>query len=206
MAKQVINLGTAPNGAGGDDRRGAWVKAKANFTELFNWLANSSQTDDQQTALPTTLPVARGGTGAASPSAARTALGCKSAAAADIVGVVSQDAGGPTGAIIERGSNASGEYVKFADGTMICTWSGSVNYNLTNQYGANYFAVGSWSFPAQFANAPVMSGKAFLSGRLTYVASSVLSTTSWAFSVVDPNGSPASGSYLVQLSAIGRWR
>jgi len=35
MAKQSINLGTAPTGAGGDDRRSAWVKANANFDELY---------------------------------------------------------------------------------------------------------------------------------------------------------------------------
>ena len=34
-----------------------------------------------------------------------------------ILGTVSQSGGIPTGAIIERGSNANGEYVRFADGT-----------------------------------------------------------------------------------------
>lgn len=38
MAKQTINLGTAPTGAGGDDRRSAWVKAIANFNELYEAL------------------------------------------------------------------------------------------------------------------------------------------------------------------------
>jgi len=37
-----------------------------------------------------------------------------------ILGTVSQTNGIPTGAIIERGSNANGEYVKFADGTLEC--------------------------------------------------------------------------------------
>ena len=37
-----------------------------------------------------------------------------------IVGPVYQSAGVPTGAIIEHGSNANGEYVKYADGLMIC--------------------------------------------------------------------------------------
>lgn len=36
----------------------------------------------------------------------------------NIIGTVSQTSGVPTGAIIERGSNANGDYVKFADGTM----------------------------------------------------------------------------------------
>lgn len=39
----------------------------------------------------------------------------------NILGTVSQASGTPTGAIIERGSNANGEYVRFADGTQICT-------------------------------------------------------------------------------------
>jgi hypothetical protein len=38
-----------------------------------------------------------------------------------ILGTVSESSGVPTGAIIEQGSNANGEYVRFADGTQICT-------------------------------------------------------------------------------------
>ncbi|WP_339119215.1 hypothetical protein [Halomonas sp. BMC6] len=37
----------------------------------------------------------------------------------NMVGAVSQSGGAPTGAVIERGSNANGEYTKFADGTVI---------------------------------------------------------------------------------------
>lgn len=75
MAKQVINLGAAGNnGAGGDDRRSAWLKGKANFTELYNWLTNRSDGDDTATALPNALPVARGGTGGRTPAEARTGL------------------------------------------------------------------------------------------------------------------------------------
>ncbi len=39
----------------------------------------------------------------------------------NVLGTVAQSSGVPTGAIIERGSNANGEYVRFADGTQICT-------------------------------------------------------------------------------------
>jgi hypothetical protein len=35
MAKQTINLGTAPTGAGGDTPRSAFTKAQANFDELY---------------------------------------------------------------------------------------------------------------------------------------------------------------------------
>ncbi|WP_158971824.1 DUF2793 domain-containing protein [Chachezhania sediminis] len=40
---------------------------------------------------------------------------------ANLLGTVSQSGGTPTGGVIERGSNANGQYVRFADGTQICT-------------------------------------------------------------------------------------
>ncbi|MFQ2373347.1 hypothetical protein ACK306_17425, partial [Aeromonas caviae] len=62
---------------------------------------------------------------------ARTLLASATAAAArvvldaygknNIVGAVSQSGGVPTAAIVERGSNANGEYTKYADGTLICS-------------------------------------------------------------------------------------
>lgn len=39
----------------------------------------------------------------------------------NIVGTVSEAAGVPTGAIIESGSNANGQFIRWADGTQICT-------------------------------------------------------------------------------------
>ena len=41
----------------------------------------------------------------------------------NILGTVSQSGGVPTGAIIQRGSNANGHFARFADGTQICTGS-----------------------------------------------------------------------------------
>jgi hypothetical protein len=38
-----------------------------------------------------------------------------------VLGLVSQSGGLPTGGLIERGANANGEYVRFADGTQICS-------------------------------------------------------------------------------------
>lgn len=39
----------------------------------------------------------------------------------NVLGTVTQSGGVPTGAVIETGSNASGYYIRFADGTQICT-------------------------------------------------------------------------------------
>ena len=45
----------------------------------------------------------------------------------NILGTVTQSSGIPTGAIIERGSNANGQFVRYADGTMICTMTRTEN-------------------------------------------------------------------------------
>lgn len=63
--------------------------------------------------------------------------------AADIQNVVSPVS---SGGIIERGSNANGEYVKFADGTMICTGTVIV---AANTYTS------AWTFPVAFSATPM---------------------------------------------------
>ena len=75
MAKQTINQGTAPTGAGGDTFRSGSAKLQANDDELYNALgANASG------VLPAALPLTKGGTGATTAAAARTNLGLGSAA------------------------------------------------------------------------------------------------------------------------------
>ena len=66
----------------------------------------------------------------------------------NLLGTVSQTAGAPTGAVIERGANANGEYVKFADGTLICTASG-----ITLAYATADLITYAWTFPV-----PCVSG------------------------------------------------
>ncbi len=81
-------------------------------------------------------------------------LGLRTAAKADVVGTVSQSGGVPTGAIIERGSNSNGEYTKFADGTLICCFTKSVESITSNPSGGTtnlYFSTESvFTFPATF--------------------------------------------------------
>lgn len=54
----------------------------------------------------------------------------------NIIGTVTQSGGVPTGAIIERGSNANGEYVKFADGSLF--FSSVKDVNVASS-GAQFF-------------------------------------------------------------------
>ena len=63
----------------------------------------------------------------------------------NILGTVSESSGVPTGAIIERGSNSNGEFVRYADGTMICGMP-LVQFNGVNSFRI----VASITYPSPF--------------------------------------------------------
>ncbi len=80
---------------------------------------------------------------------------------ANILGMVSQVAGAPTGAVIERGSNANGDYVRFADGTQICTRTNLSAANASTALGSLFRSDDvTWTYPAAFVGAPVVCGNA----------------------------------------------
>jgi len=120
----------------------------------------------------------------------------------NILGTVTESSGVPTGAIIERGSNANGEFVKYADGTMICTRDISVNHTSTGIQG--------FTWPAVFAFS------ANLSVSVKFSATSTLSridrlnnchgqgnTTSAVFAI--GTGGTAAETLTHTMSGIGRW-
>ncbi|AZC52258.1 hypothetical protein C4K35_4689 [Pseudomonas chlororaphis subsp. piscium] len=63
------------------------------------------------------------------------------------VGTVSQASGVPTGALIEKGINSNGYYLKFADGTMICGAEGRPG-TFDNATNINY----PWTYPIPFTS------------------------------------------------------
>jgi hypothetical protein len=78
MARQEINLGTAPTGAGGDTTRSTGMKINAMTQELYTALGGQPGT------LPAALPVSKGGTGGTTQAAAQSGLGLGNAAVAAI--------------------------------------------------------------------------------------------------------------------------
>ena len=66
----------------------------------------------------------------------------------NIVSTVSESGGVPTGGIIERGSNSNGEFVRYADGTMICSDFFTLDHESSSR------CAGSITFPATFAGRP----------------------------------------------------
>jgi hypothetical protein len=124
----------------------------------------------------------------------------------NILGPVAFSGGANTGAIIERGSNANGEFVRFADGTMICAFSYTETSGVATSDGAIFrnATLLTWTFPAVFLpSAPiVVAGQFFAVGAWASqrAASAVNCLYYWQTAVA------ATVSGTAQLSAIGRWR
>lgn len=77
----------------------------------------------------------------------------------DLVGSVSQSGGVPTGAVIERGSNANGAFVRLADGTQFC-WSPTFTQSVATANGGLFMSGTpiSWTPPAVFSTTNDMCG------------------------------------------------
>lgn len=124
-----------------------------------------------------------------------------------IVGTVSQAAGVPTGRVMERGSNANGEYVRFADGTQICTLRQTISLAIGTAFlGGFRSAAQTWAFPAAFVGGawPAVtvtpeSASAF-SGILT--GSPTSASAAWAVTSVT---SQTAANRIVAMTATGRW-
>ncbi len=129
-----------------------------------------------------------------------------------ILGPVSQSGGVPTGAVIERGSNANGDYVRYADGTQICTHTITLSYNAAARVNTH------WSYPAAFATAPNVSFSGNLSDFLAnatpgpdevgQIWSGVVSTTwvpVWLYRLSGMTDFAPGDTCDVRVTAIGRW-
>lgn len=128
-----------------------------------------------------------------------------------ILGAVSQSGGVPTGAIIERGSNSDGEYVKYADGSLVCTRtqvvSGVViNDNAPGELSRNAVGV-SFPFPVLFALlSGVGGGKVNPRSGRTVTSVGVSGGTQWEVAYYRSSGSAiAFEDHIVYLTAHGRW-
>lgn len=128
---------------------------------------------------------------------------------ANIVGTVSQSGGVPTGALIERGSNANGEYVRFADGTQIAWHRPQLVYTSTSQMSL------TWTYPASFTPAPNIVATLDLTGMSitpvypdlgavginTYAGSALIKIAR----ITGMTNFTAPDTLYLRCSAVGRW-
>lgn len=213
MAWQEIILGTPPSGFGGDPPRVASMKINAMTKELYAEVESLGSADD-------VVPIEKGGTGATTQELARSGLGLGSAAVANLVGTMA------SGAIIEKGSNANGNFIKFADGTML-TWGAQLR-NVTTLAGQ----AAAWDDGSQ-QPAPFLAGSGNVqttvsfgfyvgingAGGLLYCAMQHYNNgVNWYHSGVNMGVSPSAShpsfvygsitslSYVVSFQSMGRWK
>jgi len=128
----------------------------------------------------------------------------------NILGTVSQLAGVPTGAIIERGSNANGEFVKYADGTMICSILRANALNGTAMLAAapiHFSADQTWTYPAAFVVKPAiaLNGERASSDSIAvWAATRGATNTTATVRAYSTSGSSVLG-FDIHAIAIGRW-
>ncbi|BBV79664.1 tail fiber protein [Enterobacter cloacae] len=157
------------------------------------------------------LSIDQGGTGATTAESARSNLGLRSAALADVLGTVSQAGGVPTGAVIEKGANSNGEYVRFADGTQICRMAvaaaDAVNKNVTTagSLGGYRSSQNPVPFPANFAAPAYCSGHINNNGHNVRIELVSGNQASCQFAFHAVNSGTYSGADTIYITAIGRW-
>lgn len=241
MAIQTINIGQQPNDGTGDDVRVAFGKANDNFGELdqrtaaATAAAAAAQTDATQaladaaaaqSTADAALPIYQPGSIPTEDVGDIWVAGdgpyqwdsdeqeyakVPNYNRSNIVGTVSQASGVPTGAIIERGSNANGEYVRFADGTQIC-WTATVQFSdvaITTPSAGGYRNAGtgapSLTWPAAFSAAPkayanIVASPDFNAMSVMTYAPAAASTRLLFF-----RASESTISIAANALAIGRW-
>lgn len=110
--------------------------------------------------------------------------------------------------LVERGSNANGEYVRFADGTQVCTFSSTGALSVSAVAGITGLnkAQIRWNFPATFYNTYTLSlsGCGADNSQNGWVGGGTSVSTSYAdMQYFTPNGSVTSTA--IRFMAIGRW-
>jgi len=119
----------------------------------------------------------------------------------NILGIVAESGGVPTGAIIERGSNANGEFVKYADGTMQC-WN-----NFEFNFDGNSSSTNSWNYPHQFIITPYLFFSLNESAKISDNRPVLYDQNSSKLQLRDLSGnfSGITGNLFFFSFAIGRW-
>lgn len=111
--------------------------------------------------------------------------------------------------ITESGENTNGRYIKFDDGTMICSVNKFLgNVEITTASGSLFQSSNlQWDFPAPFSTSDTaLSGTvtgAFIMGYIAGIESNMM--TSATYRIINTTSRSPNNVY-VRLVAIGRWK
>lgn len=111
MAKQTINQGTAPTGAGGDTFRSGSAKLQANDDEIYAQLGANAQG-----VLPVALPIANGGTGATTKENAVANLGLSNVLKSNVPSVLTKPISGGGAFTNSIGHSSNAAYLSYSSG------------------------------------------------------------------------------------------
>lgn len=192
---------SAAAGAASDSAVSAAASAAAAASALAAALLKANNLSDL-----TNTATARANLGL-SAAATRAVAGASGALYArdGIVATVGQSGGVPTGGIIERGSNANGQYVRFADGTQVCWNTDATQRAIPTASGTLYVsAPATLTFPSAFSVTPVATLQAADAVNAPAWAGSSSTTTTGitaAYLVSASNTATAKLAYV----AVGRW-
>ena len=109
--------------------------------------------------------------------------------------------------IVESGSNANGNWTKWADGTMICTGTvsgSSTMYDYWSQFKRTQEGI-PVSLPAEFINAPFVFTSSYYISGLIAVLVLKSNTNGFTFTGLKANGN-SEGTYSFNYLAIGKWK
>lgn len=104
---------------------------------------------------------------------------------------------------IERGSNANGEYVRFADGTQICRIT-SLSISAVTAAASTIYtsSEATWNFPAEFMATPNVLSSVRASGAM-WAKARPISTGSGGITVLSTY--LINSALIAEATAIGRW-
>lgn len=128
-------------------------------------------------------------------------------ARSNILGVVSQSGGVPTGAIIEQGSTAAGRYVRYADGTQVCWGQVTASLAITVAYWGGFRSAGATvTYPAAFSSLPtVIAGNSGDPGAFGANAVNTGGNTQTFINFTAVTSQPTAATRIGDWVAIGRW-
>ena len=111
--------------------------------------------------------------------------------------------------VVESGSNTNGTYIKYADGTMICTKQIVTETRISRAFGNLYETTSTTQFgnyAVPFIATPIVFG--YCVGR-TAILEGIQGTTetNWGGTwLMRPNADTADQTYTINLLAIGKWK
>lgn len=114
--------------------------------------------------------------------------------------------------IVESGSNSNGNWIKYADGTMICTRSIDKEMSCNNSWGSLFYGYDStvYNFAQEFITSPLLYLFAYQrlqsSFWLSNYYNTIITTTGFHNYAIMRATSANNVAYTLNVLAIGRWK